>query len=87
MDGSENGVRTTAMPTSSRRYFLRGTLGAGAVAVATAAGLLRPSQVLAEWPAARFAPRGVAEPPGGPDRRGCTDPQRWDPYPGTGNGK
>ncbi|MCU0936342.1 MAG: thiosulfate oxidation carrier protein SoxY [Gammaproteobacteria bacterium] len=31
------------------------------MAAATAAGLLRPSQVLAEWPAARFAPRSVAE--------------------------
>ncbi len=61
MDGPENGVRPTAMSTSGRRCFLRGTLGAGAVAVATAAGLLRPSQVLAEWPAGRFAPRGVAE--------------------------
>ncbi len=61
MQGHENRVRTTAMPTSSRRHFLRRTLGVGGVAVGAATGLLRPSQVLAEWPAARFAPRGVAE--------------------------
>lgn len=61
MDGCENRGRSTPMPTSGRRYFLRGTLAGAAVAIGTAAGLLRPSQVLAEWPAARFAPRGVAE--------------------------
>jgi sulfur-oxidizing protein SoxY len=41
-----------------RRGFLRGTLGAAA-ALGAAAGLLHPVRVLAEWPAARFAPRGV----------------------------
>lgn len=44
---------------ADRRGFLRTTLGGAVVGLAAAAGCLRPTQVLAQWPAALFAPRGV----------------------------
>jgi len=45
-----------------RRTFLKGTGAAGTVAVAIAAGLLKPSQVLAaEWPKAAFESKNVAD--------------------------
>jgi sulfur-oxidizing protein SoxY len=39
---------------AKRRILLKGSLGAGAVGVAVAAGLLTPAAVLADWPAAAF---------------------------------
>jgi len=45
-----------------RRTFLKGTGAAGTVAVAIAAGLLKPSGVLAaEWPKASFESKNVAD--------------------------
>lgn len=44
---------------ADRRGFLRTTLGGAVVGLAAATGCLRPTQVLAQWPAALFAPRGV----------------------------
>ena len=37
-----------------RRLFLKGTLAGGSVAIAAAAGLLTPAQLLAAWPKAAF---------------------------------
>jgi len=43
-----------------RRTFLKGTLGVGAIAVATGAGLLSPTRVLAQgWPQGAFHSRTV----------------------------
>lgn len=45
-----------------RRTFLKGTGAAGTVAVAIAAGLLKPSQVLAaEWDKNAFGAKGMAD--------------------------
>jgi len=44
----------------NRRTFLKGTLAGGVVAVAAAAGLLKPTRVLAAaWPAGAFDAKGV----------------------------
>ena len=45
------------MSSSARRFFLKSSLAAGAVAVAAKAGLLLPSKVFAAWPADTFAAR------------------------------
>lgn len=44
-----------------RRNVLKGTTGAGAVAVAVAAGLLKPTQVLAAAPRSAFEAKNVAD--------------------------
>jgi sulfur-oxidizing protein SoxY len=44
-----------------RRNVLKGTTGASAVAVAVAAGLLKPSQVLADWNKAAFEAKNVGD--------------------------
>jgi sulfur-oxidizing protein SoxY len=44
-----------------RRNVLKGTTGAGAVAVAVAAGLLKPTQVLAAAPRSAFEAKSVAD--------------------------
>jgi sulfur-oxidizing protein SoxY len=47
---------------TDRRAFLRGSLSGTALALGSGVlGLLRPTRVLAEWPAPRFSPRGVDE--------------------------
>ncbi|HKK06953.1 MAG TPA: twin-arginine translocation signal domain-containing protein, partial [Gammaproteobacteria bacterium] len=44
-----------------RRSFLKGTLGASAMAVAVGAGLLNPRQALAAWPKAAFDAKSVPD--------------------------
>jgi sulfur-oxidizing protein SoxY len=44
-----------------RRNMLKGTAGAGALTVAAAVGLLKPGQVLADWNAAAFDAKKVAD--------------------------
>lgn len=44
-----------------RRNVLKGATGAGAVAVAVAAGLLKPTQALAAWNKAAFEPKNMAD--------------------------
>ena len=44
-----------------RRSFLKGTLGASAVAVAVGAGLLSPRAALAAWPKGAFEAKSVAD--------------------------
>jgi sulfur-oxidizing protein SoxY len=46
---------------STRRSILKGATGAGALAVAAAAGLLKPTQVLAEYNTAAFGAKEVAD--------------------------
>jgi sulfur-oxidizing protein SoxY len=43
-----------------RRNVLKGAAGAGAVAVAVAAGLLKPTQAMAAWNKAAFEPKTSA---------------------------
>ena len=45
--------------TSNRRIFLQGSLAAGTLGVAVAAGLLSPARVLAAWNSDAFAAKGV----------------------------
>jgi sulfur-oxidizing protein SoxY len=46
----------------TRRTFLKGSLAGGALAVAAAAGLLKPTRVLAaSWPQAAFEAKGLDE--------------------------
>lgn len=48
------------MNTINRRTFLRATVAGSAIAVAAAAGLLKPTQVLAaQWPTAAFKGKAV----------------------------
>lgn len=50
------------MTTLHRRTFLKGTLGAGTLALAASAGLLKPSRVLAaEWPKNAFESKSIAD--------------------------
>ena len=50
------------MTTLHRRTFLKGTLGAGTLALAASAGLLKPGRVLAaEWPKNAFESKSVAD--------------------------
>ena len=45
-----------------RRTFLKGTLGAGTLALAASAGLLKPGRVLAaEWPKNAFESKSIAD--------------------------
>ena len=44
-----------------RRSFLKGSLGASAMAVAVGAGLLNPRQALAAWPKAAFDAKSVPD--------------------------
>ncbi|MDH5360638.1 MAG: twin-arginine translocation signal domain-containing protein, partial [Gammaproteobacteria bacterium] len=44
-----------------RRSFLKGTLAGSTIAVATSAGLLAPSQVLAAWPKSAFEAKSVQD--------------------------
>jgi len=44
-----------------RRILLKGSLTAGAIGVAVAAGLLAPARVLAAWPDKAFAAKGLPE--------------------------
>ena len=44
-----------------RRILLQGSLTAGAIGVAVAAGLLTPGRVLAAWPDKAFAAKGLPE--------------------------
>jgi sulfur-oxidizing protein SoxY len=48
--------------THTRRTFLKGSLAAGTIALAAAAGLLRPARVLAaEWPKDAFGAKKIEE--------------------------
>ena len=50
------------MTTLHRRTFLKGTLGAGTLALAASAGLLKPGRVLAaEWPKNAFESKSIAD--------------------------
>lgn len=44
-----------------RRNVLKGAAGAGTVAVAVAAGLLKPTQAMADWNAAAFGAKNVGD--------------------------
>ena len=45
----------------NRRLFLKGTLASSTVAIAAAAGLIAPGQVLAAWPKDAFAAKDVTK--------------------------
>jgi sulfur-oxidizing protein SoxY len=49
------------MMNALRRNVLKGATGASAVAVAVAAGLLKPTQVLADWNKAAFEAKNVGD--------------------------
>ena len=56
-----------------RRNVLKGATGAGAIAVAVAAGLLKPTQAMAAWNKAAFEAKNVADAMKGLDASGPAD--------------
>ena len=56
-----------------RRNVLKGATGAGAIAVAVAAGLLKPTQAMAAWNKAAFEAKNVGDAMKGIDAAGPAD--------------
>ena len=56
-----------------RRNVLKGATGAGAIAVAVAAGLLKPTQAMAAWNKAAFEAKNVGDAMKGIDATGPAD--------------